>query len=177
MPSSVYMADSITGPPPPSPPPVSPPHLLHPLRPLPRGRHAVTAHATLLRPHLWLSFTLPSRLARVTKPINIERAYARSLKPVVSSLWLQRILLPSPASPTTSRRDAYFRLYNVDVQRRDLYRLALYLGLLSTLASIPSFTCDAKAPPSLPTKSSSHPTAGTFLTNSASALTAPHYPG
>jgi hypothetical protein len=61
-----------------------------------------SAHAKLLQRHLWLSFTLPPRLACVTKPINIERAYARFLRPAVSSLSRQSILHPAPATPTTT---------------------------------------------------------------------------
>jgi len=45
-----------------------------------------SVHAQLLQPHLWPSFTLPPRLARVTKPKNIERAYARAPRPTVSAL-------------------------------------------------------------------------------------------
>ncbi len=105
-----------------------------------------SAHAQLLQPNLWPSFTLPPRLARITKPINIERAYARSLKPVVSFLWRQRILqlvpprtLPMPPPHTPS----------------------------------PSYAYDATAPPSPPTNSFPRPRVGTSLTNSASAPTAP----
>ena len=32
-----------------------------------------SAHAKLRQPHLWPSFVLPPRLARITKPTNIER--------------------------------------------------------------------------------------------------------
>jgi hypothetical protein len=76
-------------------------------------------------------------MCALTKPKNIERAYGRSLRPNVSDLWRQRILHPAPASPPTTRRDAYLRLYNVDVQRQNLYRPALYVRLLPTFASIP----------------------------------------
>ena len=98
-------------------PPVLPPHFLPPS---PSSLEAAmqSAHAQLLQPHLWPSFTLSPRLPRVTKPKNIQRAYARSLRPTVSDLWRQRILHPAPAS-------------------LKLYRPALYLRLLPKFASIP----------------------------------------
>ena len=132
--------------------------------------------AKLLQTHLLLSFTLHPRLARVTKPMNIERAYVRSLRPTVTDLWRQCILHPTPASPPTTRLDAYLRLYNVDVHRQTLlrlvYRPTIYLRLLPTLASIPllRLRCQGSALPTL--QFSPRPPAGTSSTNFATALTA-----
>ena len=75
------------------------------------------------------------------------------------------------------RQQDYLRLYNVDVQRQNLYLPALYLRLLPSLAPIPlRRPCDAKAAPSLPTNSSPQSPSGTSPTNFATALTAPPTP-
>jgi hypothetical protein len=134
-----------------------------------------SAHTKLLQPHLWASFTLPPRLARVTKPKNIERAYARSLRPAVSDLWRQRILHPTPAFPPPVVTPT--SAYTTWTGSARTCTAARFTSAFSphSLPS-PSSGCDAKTAPSLPTNSSPRPLAGTSPTNFATALTTPRTP-
>jgi hypothetical protein len=132
-----------------------------------------STHAKLLQPHLWTSFILPPQLARVTKPKNIERAYARSLRPAISDLWRQHILNPTPASPPSPGGTpiSAYTTWTCSARTCTAPRFASAFSPHSPPS--PSFGCDAKAAPSLPTNSFPRPPAGTSPINFATVLTAP----
>ena len=155
-------------------PPVSPLHFLPTLPLLFRGSHASSTCTTPPAPPLALLYPAPSP-ARVTKLRNIECAYARSLRPAVSTLWRQRTLHPSPAAPPTTRREAYLRLYNVDVHRQNLYRPALYLPSPHTRFHPPlTSAMPRQRPPYPPIPLPDHPPARPLPTSPLPSLPSQH---
>ena len=85
---------------------------------------------------LWDNFQLPPKVL-LALPRHRERAYARSLRPVVTGLWLLRLGPRPPPPPITSRLSAYLSLTSPELGRRDLFRPAPYLRALPHHPSLP----------------------------------------